>query len=112
MSEKYETFMTFVDAWTWGIGSAFVAAFFGRMSWVVGQVRKGHRRFWSIALLWEAPIMFSMVIAGDAISAFWGFQQPISGGVTTCLAYFGPRGLEVLFIKWFDRKYGGGNGCN
>ncbi|PZU17805.1 MAG: hypothetical protein DI589_25645 [Shinella sp.] len=104
MSEKYESFAALIDAWTWGIGSAFVAAFFGRMSWVVGQVRKGHRRFWSLHLLWELPIMFAMVIIGDAISAAMGFRQPVSAGVVTALAYLGPRGVEVLFMKWFDRR--------
>ncbi|MBX9456113.1 MAG: hypothetical protein KL863_08880 [Rhizobium sp.] len=45
-----------------------------------------------------------MALIGDGLAAYLTLGQPTSTGLVAALAYLGPRGAEVLFMKWFGRK--------
>ncbi len=40
------------------------------------------------------------------LASWLQFGQPVSTGLIAALAYLGPRGAEVLFIRWFGAKVG------
>ena len=112
MSDKYQTLSAAIEAWGGGALLNGLGVLFARLMWHVGRVRKGERRFFGPELVYELPIAFGMAIFGESVAAWIGLPSPSSTALVAGLAYLGPRGAEVLFTKWFDRKYGGGNGCN
>lgn len=112
MPDQQQTLAEFVNYWTGGIGATIGGALLGRIMWHAQEVRKDRRRFFGPELLWELPVAGGMGFIGEGIAGWLSLGQPVSTGIVVGLAYLGPRGAEVLFTKWFDRKYGGGNGCN
>jgi hypothetical protein len=57
-------------------------------------------------VLWELPIAFGMALIGEGISTYLELSHPIGTALVAALAYFGPRGAEVLFLWWFRVKIG------
>ncbi|WP_234704458.1 phage holin family protein, partial [Sinorhizobium meliloti] len=55
-------------------------------------------------LLWEMPIAVGMAFIGEALASWLTLEQPMATGLIAALAYLGPRGSEVLFIRWFAAK--------
>lgn len=105
MQEHPQTLAEFVNYWTGGLGATLGGAWLGRMMWHAQEARRARRRFFGPELLWELPVAAGMAFIGEAVSNLWGFGQPISTGLVAALAYLGPRGIEVLFLKWFGRKF-------
>lgn len=104
MSDHQQTLAEFVNYWTGGLGATIGGAWLGRMMWHAQEARKARRRFFGQELLWELPVAGGMAFIGEAVSNWVGFAQPITTGVVAVLAYLGPRGIEVLFLKWIGRK--------
>jgi hypothetical protein len=90
-----------------GAGTTMIGAIAGRLMWHTNEARKLRRRFFGPELLWEMPIAVGMAIIGEAAAAWLGFDQPVRTGVVAALAYLGPRGAEVLFMRWFGRDRAG-----
>ena len=106
MSEKYQSLSAMLDAWTMGVGSTIVGALLGRLMWHVSEARKMRRKIFGLELVWELPMAMGMGMVGEGLAAWLSFGQPASTGLIVALSYFGPRGIEVIFLKWFDRKGG------
>ncbi|VTZ59774.1 conserved hypothetical protein [Sinorhizobium medicae] len=44
-----------------------------------------------------------MAFIGAALASWLALEQPMASGLIA-LAYLGPRGSEVLFMRWFAAK--------
>nr|WP_192937167.1 hypothetical protein [Sinorhizobium meliloti] len=49
------------------------------------------------------PIAVGMAFIGAALASLLALEQPMATGLIA-LAYLGPRGSEVLFMRWFAAK--------
>lgn len=103
MPEKYSSFIEFMNAWVGGAFTAIVAALLGRIVWHGSEVSKGRRRFFGVELLWDIPLVVWLALIGEGLSSYLQLGQPTSAGLIGVLAYLGPRGVEAMVRKWFDR---------
>lgn len=106
MPEKYQSFTEFLSATLGGAGTTLFGAVIGRAMWHVSEARKARRRFFGRELIWELPIAVGMALIGEGLASWLAIGQPASTGLIAALAYLGPRGAEVLFLKYFVRKGG------
>lgn len=104
MSEKYQSFTELLNAWIGGAGTTLLGAAIGRAMFHVSEASKAKRRFFGIELAWELPIALGMALIGEGLAAWLTLSQPTTTGLIAALAYLGPRGAEVLFLKWFGSK--------
>ncbi|MCM2439684.1 hypothetical protein HGO34_08140 [Agrobacterium vitis] len=101
MSEKFSTVAEVLTAWFGGAGTTIIGAIMGRAMWHGQEVRRTHRRPLGPELLWELPIAISMALIGEGLAGWLDLGQPVATGLIAALAYLGPRGAEVLFMKWW-----------
>ncbi|MBD9372767.1 phage holin family protein [Rhizobium sp. ARZ01] len=106
MSDKYNSLVGLLDAWFGGAFTTLIGAFIGRIMWHAQEVKKARRKFLGRELIWELPIAVGMALIGEGLASWLQFGQPVSTGLVAALAYLGPRGAEVLFMKWFGAKVG------
>lgn len=104
MSDKYNSLVGLLDAWFGGAFTTLIGAFIGRIMWHAQEVKKARRKFLGRELIWELPIAVGMALIGEGLASWMQFGQPVSTGLIAALAYLGPRGAEVLFMKWFGAK--------
>lgn len=104
MQDKYQSLSALIEAWGGGALLTIASALLGRLMWHLQEVRKLRRRFLGIELLWELPTAVGMALIGEGLASWLGFGQPAYTAVIASLAYLGPRGAEVLFMRWFSRK--------
>ena len=93
--------------WAW-IGGA---GMLGRLMFHAKQVQMGNRKPFSWVLLWDIPIALGMgwIALGLGIWLQLAWEPTVS--VALVSAYLGPYGLDLIFAKWSDWKFGGkGNG--
>lgn len=105
MSDK-QTVAELLNTWFGGAGTTLIGAALGRAMWHISEARKANRRFLGPELIWELPIAVGMAIIGEGLAAYLALGHPTSTGLVAALAYLGPRGAEVLFMKWFGKKTG------
>lgn len=103
MADK-QTVADLLAAWFGGAGTTLIGAALGRAMWHVSEARKARRKFLGPELVWELPIAVGMALIGEGLAAYLSLSHPTSTGLVAALAYLGPRGAEVLFMKWFGRK--------
>ncbi|MQX77844.1 hypothetical protein GHK80_17120 [Sinorhizobium medicae] len=60
--------------------------------------------FFGKELLWEMPIAVGMAFIGAALASWLALEQPMATGLIAALAYLGPQGSEVLFMRWLAAK--------
>ncbi|MBD9372126.1 phage holin family protein [Rhizobium sp. ARZ01] len=106
MPDKYNSLVGLLDAWFGGAFTTLIGAFIGRIMWHAQEVKKARRKFLGRELIWELPIAVGMALIGEGLASWFQFGQPVSTGLVAALAYLGPRGAEVLFMKWFGAKVG------
>lgn len=88
---------------------ATVSALAGRLAWHTSQVRKGLRKFWSVELIWEAPLALMMGIVALGIAEYFGLGVKGTGALASLCGWLGPRGMEALLMLFLSRR-GGGKG--
>ncbi|WP_343561709.1 phage holin family protein [Kiloniella sp. b19] len=59
-------------------------------------VKAGHRRFWSMALVWELPTAIFCAVVGGALANHFQLEGMVTHGVVGAVGWLGPRGVEVL----------------
>ncbi len=101
MPDKFTSLTEMLNAWGGGAFTTLFGAIMGRAMWHTSEARKGKRRFFGPELLWELPIAIGMALIGEGAASWLNISQPASTGLIAALAYLGPRGAEVLFLKWF-----------
>ncbi|MDW9780975.1 hypothetical protein CN204_17020 [Sinorhizobium meliloti] len=104
MSQKYSSIIELLNAWFGGAATTMIGALVGRLMWHTNEVRKMRRKFFGKELLWEMPIAVGMAFIGEALASRLALGQPMATGLIAALAYLGPRGSEVLFMRWFAAK--------
>ncbi|CAN7506227.1 phage holin family protein [Pararhizobium sp. LjRoot238] len=106
MPEKYQSLAEMLNAWIGGGLTTIVAAVMGRLMWHTTEVRRSHRKkFFGKELAWEFPLAAGMAIIGEGV-AIWVDAGPLlRPTIVGSLAYLGPRGSEVLFLRWFGAKF-------
>lgn len=104
MSDKQQTLDDLLQTWFGGAETTLIGAALGRTMWHISEARKARRRFFGPEIVWELPIAIGMAIIGEGLAAYLSLGHPTSTGLVAALAYLGPRGAEVLFMKWFGKK--------
>ena len=86
------------------------AGILGRLMFHARQVQLGHRKPISWLLFWDLPIALSMgwIALGLGIWLDVPWEVVISISLTT--SYLGPHGIDLLFIRWAEKKFGGSDG--
>lgn len=87
-----------------GAATAVVGALAGRLMWHSTEVKKQNRKFFGKELLVELPIAFGMGLFGEGVAGYFELTDTAGVALIVALAYLGPRGIEVLFTKWADKK--------
>ena len=103
MSQNYSSLIELLTAWGGGAATTMIGALVGRLMWHTNEVRKMRRKFFGKELLWEMPIAVGMAFIGAALASWLALEQPMASGLIA-LADLGPRGSEVLFMRWFAAK--------
>ena len=104
MPEKYNSLYELMSAWGGGAFTTIMGAMVGRAMWHGNEARKGRRKFFGMELFWEIPVAFGMAFIGEGVAAYLNVGQAASTGLIAGLAYLGPRGMEALLHKWFNKK--------
>lgn len=107
MSDKYTTVTEMLNAWGGGAFTTLFGALVGRAMWHSNEARSGRRRFFGPELIWELPIAIGMALIGEGLASYFNLGTTVATGLVAALAYLGPRGAEVLFMRWFSSKTGG-----
>lgn len=101
---KHQSFIEMLDAW-WGGGiTTLFGAFLGRFMFHAGEVRASRRKLFGREVLWELPIAVGMAVIGESLAAWLGLSNTTRVGLIAALAYLGPRGAEVMLMKYFPPK--------
>ncbi|ABR64717.1 hypothetical protein GOC91_31305 [Sinorhizobium medicae] len=104
MSQEIFALIELFNAWFGGAATTMIGALVGRLMWHTNEVRKMRRKFFGKELFWEIPIAVGMALIGAALASWLTLEQPMATGLIAALAYLGPRGSEVLFMRWFAAK--------
>ena len=88
----------------WSFAATWGLAGLGRLLWHLEQVRKGHRRFWSLHLIWEALTALSIGFVAEGVADWLGLTGRPALAVVIIVSYFGPRGIEE-FGRRLAAKY-------
>jgi hypothetical protein len=87
-----------------GLWASFLAALIGRLMWHTKLVQLGKRKFFSIQAVWELPTVFGMMLVGMGLGEYFHLGENATYGITTLLAYYGPRGVEVIIQRWLASR--------
>jgi len=82
-------------------------AWVGRMAWHVKMVRDGHRRFWTMDLVWDVFFAVALGFATSFAAEYFGVTGRPALALVIVVSYLGPAYLEVLANKLADRIFGG-----
>jgi len=66
-------------------------------------VRLGHRRFWSIDLVWEMPTAAFSAVIGGGLASYFALGLPETHAVVGACAWLGPRGMEVVLARVVEK---------
>lgn len=83
----------------WAGAATIGAAWLGRLAWHTQLVRLGHRRFWSLELLWELVLATALGFVADGIADYLQVQGKAATALVIVVSYLGPRGVEQLLAK-------------
>lgn len=104
MSEPNQTIAELLNTWVGGAFTTIIGATLGRIMFHAQEVKKNRRRPFGKELVWELPTAVGVGMLADALTNYLGVASPIGTGIAVGLGYLGPRGIEVLFMRWFDKR--------
>lgn len=99
--------------WWARFGSAFAflaAAVAGRMMFHAEESRAGRRRFFSAHLAYEGFVALGMWSVSYGLAEWYGLELGPALGLTTFLAWLGPRGAMALADRYLARRAGRAEG--
>jgi hypothetical protein len=78
----------------------------GRLMFHAKQVQAGKRKSFTWLLLWDIPIAVGMgwMALGIASLTSMPWEATVSLGMAS--SYIGPYGIDRVFVKWSDMKFG------
>ncbi len=98
-----DSLFTAINNLVGGAGATLLGATAGRMMYHSGEVKAQRRRFFGWELLWEIPVVLGMGLIGEGLAYHIGAEGPVSTSLVACLAYLGPRGMEVALTRFIAR---------
>ncbi len=102
MSQKYSFLIELLNAWFGGAATTMIGAMVGRLMWHTNEVRKMREVLRKRAALGNADRRrHGLHRRGAGVVAD---ARATDGNGLAALAYLGPRGSEVLFMRWFAAK--------
>ena len=84
------------------------AGFLGRLAYHAKLVQEGRRKPWSWVMLWDIPIALMLGWVSLGVGVWLEIPWEARMSIALVMAYLGPYGLDLLFIKWID-KWSKGN---
>ena len=78
----------------------------GRLMFHARQVQMGRRKPFTWALFWDIPIALGMGWIALGLASWLGVRNEVMVSIALVVAYLGPYGMDTLFAKWSDYKFG------
>lgn len=104
MSDAPQTITELLNTWVGGAFTTVIAATVGRIMFHAQEVRRAKRKPFGKELIWELPAALGIGMLADGVSSYMGASGSTATAVAVGLGYLGPRGIEALFQKWFEKK--------
>jgi hypothetical protein len=82
------------------------AGMIGRMMYHSKQVQAGKRKPLGWALIWDIPIALGTGWIALGLCKWWDLPWEEVVSVAIVAGYLGPYGIDSLFAKWADWKFG------
>ena len=105
-----------MDTWDWGKAIPWLitggAGMLGRIMFHAVQVQKGARKPFSWVLIWDLPVAVSMGWIAYGLAAWAKIPWESTVSFSLVVSYLGPYGVDTLFAKWANWKFGGKNGSS
>lgn len=89
-------------SWAALMGSAIL----GRLMYVLRQVQRGNRRFFSIDTAFDMVIALTMGIIAYGACTWFGLTGAPAAGLIAVAGYLGPHAIDTFFEKWASEKAG------
>ena len=83
-----------------GLGVTMALAALGRLMWHAQEVQAGHRRFWSLNLVWEGLIAVGVGFMAAGIADYAGLEGRPALGAIIFISYLGPRGIGAMLMRF------------
>lgn len=106
MPEKYTSLADMLNAWGGGILTGLVGALLGSAMRHGSEVLSGKKKLIGWYLMWEVPIIFCIIMIGDAVGDYFDFSPTITAGLIAVMSSIGPRGVMLMIEKWLMKKAG------
>lgn len=87
-----------------GAVTSLASALAGRLMYHSGEVSRGRRRFLSVELLLDLPIVLVAAVVAEAIGSHLHLSDSTTIGLASVLAYLGPRGAHQVawrILTWW-----------
>lgn len=96
-----------MDWGNWGPWAATGGAgMLGRLMFHARQVQMGKRKPLTWALFWDLPIALGMGWIALGLASWLEVRHEVTISISLIVAYLGPYGIDSLFAKWSDYKFG------
>lgn len=82
------------------------AGVLGRLTYHARQVQLGKRKPFSWVLLWDIPVALCMGWIAFGVASLWKIPWEATVSFALIASYLGPYGLDLVFTKWADWKFG------
>lgn len=82
------------------------AGLIGRLMFHAKLVQVGQRKPLSWLLFWDIPIALGMGWISLGLSSWLGVEWQVTISMSLVVAYLGPYGIDSLFVKWAEWKFG------
>lgn len=82
------------------------AGILGRLMFHAKLVQSGQRKPFTWTLFWDLPIALGMGWISLGLSKWLGVNWELTISIALVVAYLGPYGIDTMFIKWSDWKFG------
>ena len=82
------------------------AGLLGRLMFHAKLVQNGQRKPFSWTLLWDVPVALGMGWISLGLGTWLGVAWEVTISLSLAIAYLGPFGIDTIFAKWADWKFG------
>lgn len=105
MSDKYQTLNEAITYWFGGGASSLIVAICARLMFHGNEARNLRRKFWGWELVYEIPSAIALAMLGEAVASYLGIDEAVRPAVVGTLAFLGPRGIEVIMLKFLESRF-------
>ena len=84
----------------------------GRLTYHARQVQLGKRKPFSWVLLWDIPVALCMGWIALGLASWVKIPWEATVSLALVSAYLGPYGIDTLFLRWSEYKFGKASDVN